>query len=298
LRLIIRGIDPTALETAFRQHASSISAPPETKGLVAVAVDGQTLRGSFDAFADRKAAHMMSALRRADQIVLGHLMVEEKRNEIPAAPELIEALGLKGCVFTVDAEHAQKNVRAGDRLGQSSADPSQGQSTEPTPQLLLGTAGRKPIGSDMTKTEGRNRWETWELKVFPAKAWFRGTPWEKLIETVLRLESTVCKRDPATGLCKQTTEVVFWISSASNQTPKQWNAWIRAHWRIEIGSHYVRDTTFAEDPSRIRKNPDIAARLRSFAYNLIRASEASNIRKARWQAALDLSRVLQMPRLC
>jgi len=41
--------------------------------------------------------------------VLGHLMVEEKSNEIPAAPELIEALGLKGCVFTLDAEHAQKN---------------------------------------------------------------------------------------------------------------------------------------------------------------------------------------------
>jgi predicted transposase YbfD/YdcC len=41
--------------------------------------------------------------------VLGHLMVDEKSNEIPAAPELIEALGLKGCVFTLDAEHAQKN---------------------------------------------------------------------------------------------------------------------------------------------------------------------------------------------
>ena len=74
----------------------------------AIAVDGKTLRGSFDAFSDRKAAHMMSALRQADQIVLGHLMVAEKSNEIPAAPELIEALGLKGCVFTLDAEHAQK----------------------------------------------------------------------------------------------------------------------------------------------------------------------------------------------
>ena len=52
---------------------------------------------------------MMSALRQADRIVLGHLMVEEKSNEIPAAPELIEALGLKGCLFTLDAEHTQKN---------------------------------------------------------------------------------------------------------------------------------------------------------------------------------------------
>ena len=83
--------------------------PPTTDGPTAIAVDGKTLRGSFDAFCDRKAAHMMSALRQADQIVLAHLMVEEKSNEIPAAPELIEALGLKDCLFTLDAEHCQKN---------------------------------------------------------------------------------------------------------------------------------------------------------------------------------------------
>ena len=76
---------------------------------MAVAIDGKTLRGSFDAFSDRKAAHMMSALRQADQIVLGHLMVEEKSNEIRRRQELIEALGLKSCLFTLDAEHAQKN---------------------------------------------------------------------------------------------------------------------------------------------------------------------------------------------
>ena len=110
LRLILQSVDPTALEAAFRQHASSISTPSSSEGLMAIAIDGKTLRGSFDAFNDRKAAHMMSALRQADQIVLGHLMVEEKSNEIPAAPELIETLGLKGCVFTLDAEHAQKNI--------------------------------------------------------------------------------------------------------------------------------------------------------------------------------------------
>src|SRR5271166_5078586 len=164
-------------------------------------------------------------------------------------------------------------------------------------RLELGVAGRKPSGSAKTETAGRNRWETRELTVFPAKAWFRDTPWEKLIKTVLWLERTVCKRAPATGLCAQTTEVVFWISSASNQTPQRWNEWIRAHWRIENASHYVRDTAFAEDASRIRKNPDIAARLRSFAYNLIRAAGGSNIRNARWRAALDLNLILQLPRL-
>ena len=133
LRLILRGVDPVALEAAFRRHAATLAAPPAADGLTAIAVDGKTLRGSFDAFHDRKAAHMMSALRHADQIVLGHLMVEDKSNEIPAAPALIEALGLTGCLFTLDAAHCQKNVFAGDRLGQPPLDPGEGQSAEPAP---------------------------------------------------------------------------------------------------------------------------------------------------------------------
>ncbi len=90
-------------------------------------------------------------------------------------------------------------------------------------KLELGSAGRKPSGSAKSANSGRNRWETRKLTVFPAKAWFRGSPWDGLIQTVLRLERTVCKRDPKTGLCKQTDETVFWVSSASGQTPERWN---------------------------------------------------------------------------
>ena len=109
MRLILRGVDAAALEAAFRRHAAGFEAPSSPDGLTAIAIDGKTLRGSFDAFNDRKAVHMMSALRQADRIVLAHVMVAEKSNEIPTAPELIEALGLKNCLFTLDAEHCQKN---------------------------------------------------------------------------------------------------------------------------------------------------------------------------------------------
>jgi hypothetical protein len=141
-------------------------------------------------------------------------------------------------------------------------------------KLALGSAGRKPRGCAKSETKARNRSETRELKVFDAKAWFSRTPWEKLIKTVLRLERTIYRRNPVTG---------FW-----------WNAWIRGHWRIENGSHYVRDATFAEDASRIRKNPDIAARLRSFAYNLLRAGPHENIKNARWRAGLDINQLLEI----
>ena len=159
--------------------------------------------------------------------------------------------------------------------------------------LALGSAGRKPRGCAKSDTKARNRFETRELKVFDAKAWFSRTPWEKLIKTVLRLERTIYRRNPATGFWTRSCEAVFWVSSASGFSPEQWNAWIRGHWRIENGSHYVRDATFAEDASRIRKNPDIAARLRSFAYNLLRAGPHENIKNARWRAGLDINQLLE-----
>jgi hypothetical protein len=61
-----------------------------------------------------------------------------------------------------------------------------------------------------------------------------------------------------------------------------------------LESHYVRDVAFAEDASRIRKNPDIAARLRSFAYNLLRANGCDNMKNARWRAAIDLDTLIKM----
>jgi hypothetical protein len=81
LRGILQGVDPEALEAAFRKPATSVGLSSAQGDAVAIAVDGKTLRESFDAFADRKAAHMLSALRHADQIVLRHLMVEAKTNE-------------------------------------------------------------------------------------------------------------------------------------------------------------------------------------------------------------------------
>lgn len=156
-------------------------------------------------------------------------------------------------------------------------------------KLEIGASWRKPLGCAISHAQGHNRWEKRELTAFPAKAWSRHTPWEASIKTVLRLERTVHKRDPKTGLLIKTNETVFWVSSADGIAPERWGEWIRGHWRIENASHYVRDVAFAEDASRIRKKPDFIARLRSFAYNLIRASGADNIQNARYRAALDVT---------
>jgi hypothetical protein len=141
LRFILRGLDGAELERVFRRHAAGLSPPAAEDGIedgvengaadeafpACVAIDGKTLRGSFDAFHDRKAAHVLSAFAADGQIILGHLAIDDKSNEIPAAQEMIATLGLTGRLFTLDAMHAQKNIRHRPGHGQSPAGPAQEQ---------------------------------------------------------------------------------------------------------------------------------------------------------------------------
>jgi hypothetical protein len=61
---------------------------------------------------------------------------------------------------------------------------------------------------------------------------------------------------------------------------------VRKHWGIENKQHYTRDVTFREDASRIRCNPGIFARLRSFADNILRFNQSDTIAQDRYAAAL------------
>ena len=82
-------------------------------------------------------------------------------------------------------------------------------------------------------------------------------------------------------------ETCFYVCSAPVSAKKAASA-IRSHWGIENRNHYVRDVTMAEDASRIRVNPGIFARARSFALNILRANGEQNIADA-----LDFNRLLE-----
>ena len=110
VRGILQQIDPNELERAFRRHAEGLDRTCAEAPSRFIAIDGKTLRQSFDALADRKAAHVLSAFAVDHQIILAHEVIDEKSNEIPAAQALIAALGLTGRVFTLDAMHCQKRM--------------------------------------------------------------------------------------------------------------------------------------------------------------------------------------------
>jgi len=63
-----------------------------------VAIDGKTLRHSYDKGNKKGAIHMVSAWASQNRLVLAQVKVEEKSNEITAIPQLLEILDLKGCI--------------------------------------------------------------------------------------------------------------------------------------------------------------------------------------------------------
>ena len=111
IRYALHGLDANEVEAAFRHHASDLDG--ERTQRAGIAMDGKTLRGSFDHFQDRKAAQVLSALATDTTLVLGHVWITDddgdKNHEIQAAQQLIKALGLKDRLFTLDALHTQKN---------------------------------------------------------------------------------------------------------------------------------------------------------------------------------------------
>jgi hypothetical protein len=67
---ILQGLDPAGVEAAFRRHAALLQAARATPGQGSIALDGKTLRGSFDKFHDRAAAQVLSAFATDTALVL------------------------------------------------------------------------------------------------------------------------------------------------------------------------------------------------------------------------------------
>lgn len=142
-----------------------------------------------------------------------------------------------------------------------------------------------PVSRDTSLTIGRNRQETRTAEVFRATPALATTEWNSLIKDVIRVTRDVLHRNPSTGLWSSTAEVAYYLANCATSAHHAATA-IRGHWHIENKLHYTRDVTFQEDQSRIRHNPGVFARLRSFAYNILRRNQTSTFNQDRYAAAL------------
>jgi hypothetical protein len=104
----LQGLDATNVEKAFREHSANLNGAPDSADVCVIAFDGKTLKGSFDNFNDVKAKQVLSAFAVDTALVLAHIEIDEKSNEIPAVQKLLAELDVAGRIVTCDAMHCQK----------------------------------------------------------------------------------------------------------------------------------------------------------------------------------------------
>jgi hypothetical protein len=110
IRYILQGLSATDVEKVFREHAANLNLAPGGAKARVIAFDGKTLKSSFDNFNDIKAKQVLSAFAVDTALVLAHIEINEKSNEIPAVQKLLEELDLAGHIVTCDAMHCQKKL--------------------------------------------------------------------------------------------------------------------------------------------------------------------------------------------
>ena len=127
------------------------------------------------------------------------------------------------------------------------------------------TANTPPVETSFSRNNGRSRAERRTVDVFPVGDALVATEWHPFIKTIIRVTRQTWLRSAATGMWEERGEVAYYVSCATSLPATAWADAIRRHWGIENRNHYVRDLSFEEDKSRIRNNPGIMARARSFA---------------------------------
>lgn len=153
-------------------------------------------------------------------------------------------------------------------------------------------ADSPPSSAAASRNKGRSRQEDRTVEVFTVGDGLAATEWQPFIKTIIRVTRRTLLYSAATGLWNQRGEVAFYVSSAAGFPATEWAAAIRGHWGIENRNHYVRDVSYDEDKSRIRDNPGIMARARSFGLNILRKNGVTNVATALWSGALSLELIL------
>jgi predicted transposase YbfD/YdcC len=256
-----------------------------------VAIDGKTLRGSFDKAAQKNPLHLVSAWASEARLTLGQVATDAKSNEITAIPLLLELLDLKEATVTIDAMGCQKEIAekivggGGDyvlALKDNHPTLCEAVSAEFTKALDAETPPAE-MKRHVTVEKSRGRNERREYYALPAPKDLPGFEIWKGLQTIIM----VVRMIEVNGV--QTGEVSYFLSSHKAKI-KSLARFIRQHWTIE-SMHWVLDVTFTEDKSRIRKQnaPQTAAMLRRLAVSILSSDTSikDNIRGKRYRASLS-----------
>ena len=290
IRAIIQGTSSEEIEASFRQYSDFLVDTDAGKRFVAF--DGKVLRGSFDHFGDQKAIQILSAFLTNSRIILAHEEIAEKTNEIPTAQELIRKLDLSGCIFTFDAINCQEKTLEAAKETNNDVIVQVKENQKTLFNDCQTTAETMPLddGYQEPVTKARNRIESRRVQVFTQMTISDQDKWH-LVEAIVKVERKRQVFETRTKSWKQSDETSFYIATTVLNAQRFCQA-IRNHWGIENLNHHVRDVTMGEDKSRIRTNPHIFAKLRSFALNIFRANNVENVSLELFNNCMNIDNIL------
>jgi len=291
---VFNALDPEGFKAAFIAWTAAL----QENIREIVAVDGKTLRRSFDRGAGQGPIHMISAWAAGQRLVLGQLAVGAKDNEITAIPELLALLTLKGAIVTIDAIGCQKKIAAAIRergadylLALKENQPALYRDVADFlgEQRAVGfkdcapdsSATHQTTDADHGRVELRRYWITSDI------GWLRERhpAWADLT-SIGMIEAE--RQEPGKPASRQTR---FYIASIAPDAIEFARA-ARQHWSIENGLHWVLDVILREDECRIRKRngPANFATVRHITLNLLQRTKTAkkkSVRVKRGLAALD-----------
>jgi predicted transposase YbfD/YdcC len=293
-------LNPVEFEQCFLNWVNSIT---EKLGVDVIAIDGKTMKQSYDREQQQKALHIVSAWSASNQLVLGQQKVQDKSNEITAIPALIELLEIEGSIITIDAMGCQKDIaaiiikkKANYLLALKANQPLIYEQVKSWFERHLNAGTLAKECSYYQRVEGGHhrveKREVWTVNVANLPGLHNQSLWIGLTTIVMVISER--------RLGHKTTKAVrFYLSSLPNNAEKIAGA-IRSHWGIENTLHWTLDVTFGEDSSRIRRDnaPENFALLRRLGLNLLKQETTLNtsLKMKRYRAAMDneyLMRILE-----
>ena len=270
---VFRLLDPVAFGRAFEVVLDDLGAAGD--GMLAI--DGKTLRRSFDRAAGRSALNVVTAFGSGARVAIAQRAVPEGENETLAARALLETLALDGLLGTGDAMHAHAATaqvildQGGDYLFALKAN---------RPAVLRDVEAYfadppETLAAFETTDADHGRIETRRHRVTQSTDWlfsdrrYAGEPRLPGLATLACVEATRTERD-GTPAGRTSTSVRYYISSAT-LTPEAFARAVRGHWAIENSLHWILDVTFDEDRARNRRDhgPENLAILRRLTLNLL-----------------------------
>ena len=259
-----------------------------------IAIDGKTLRRSYQQKGAKAPIHMVSAFAARARLVLGQVKVAEKSNEIIAIPKLLDMMAIEGAIVTIDAIGCQRGIAA--KIVDKKADyvlalkGNQGTLRE---DVELFAAEQKANGFTDSKVSrhetvdgDHGRIETRTYTVIHEVAWLNERHDWPGLQAVVMVESTREIPGSSPGTDKIERETRFYITSlvwlASQLGPV-----IRSHWAVENSLHWVMDMIFRDDECRIRSQhaPANFTTLKHMAHNLIRKAPGKDSLRLRRKTA-------------